>query len=220
MAKESLRYLERRSDSMLNHCRNCGQYHIDKEISEDGQYIICPNCKDKQPSKRLPLFIITGASGVGKSSASIEIFKKEKDYIVMESDILWFDFFNTLEDNYKTYRETWLRICKNISQAGKPVVLCGCCVPEQFESCIERRYFSEIYYLACVCDSGVLERRLKDGRGVSSQEWIQESVSFNQWIKDNADKTEPNITLLDTTLRTIEDTAYAIDKWIMEKLEK
>ena len=203
---------------MLNYCRNCGKYHADKIISPDGKDMICPSCNEKQPLKRMPLFIITGASGVGKSTISIELYKKETDYIVMESDILWFDFFNTFEDNYRTYRETWLRVCKNISKAGKPVVLCGCSVPEQFENCVERRYFSEIHYLACVCDSDSLKKRLRQGRGVNDENWMEGSISFNQWLKDNADKTEPNITLLDTSIRSIEESSEFVDKWIRERL--
>lgn len=203
---------------MLNYCRNCGQYHADKIISEDGNTMICPNCKEEQPLKRLPLFIISGASGVGKSTISIELYKKETEYIVLDSDLLWFDFFNTFEDNYRTYRETWLRLCKNISQSGKPVVLCGCSTPEQFENCVERRYFSEIYYLACVCDSDLLEKRLRQGRNVNDENWIQDSISFNQWLKDNADKTEPNIMLLDTSNKSAEEAAKCVGEWIKERL--
>lgn len=203
---------------MLNYCRKCGQYHSDKIISADGKSIICPNCKDMQPFKQLPLFIITGASGVGKSTMSIELYKKEVDYIVLESDILWFDFFNIFEDNYKTYRENWLRLCKNVSQAGKPVVLCGCSVPEQFENCVERRYFSKIHYLACVCDSDLLEKRLRHGRNVDDENWIQNSIAFNQWLKDNANKTEPKITLLDTSDKSVEEASILVDKWIRERL--
>jgi len=202
---------------MLNCCRKCGKYHADKIISADRENMICPNCNEKQPLKQLPLFIITGASGVGKSTLSIELYKKETDYIVMESDILWFDFFNTFEDDYRTYRETWLRVCKNISQAGKPVVLCGCSVPKQFENCVERRYFSEIYYLACVCDSDLLEKRLREGRNVNDENLIKSSTSFNQWLKDNADKTEPNITLLDTSTKSVEEASEFVDKWIKER---
>jgi len=101
---------------MLNYCKNCGQYHADKIISADGTNMICPNCNGKQPLKQIPLLLL--ASGVGKSTLSIELYKKEKEYIVLDSDILWFDFFNTFQDNYRTYRETWFRLCKNISKLG------------------------------------------------------------------------------------------------------
>ena len=37
------------------------------------------------PTKKLPLFIITGASCVGKSSICKLLFNKKIDYIVMET---------------------------------------------------------------------------------------------------------------------------------------
>lgn len=54
-------------------------------------------------------------------------------------------------------------MAKNISQAGRPIVLfgTGMGVPENIEPCVERRYFSEIHYLALVCDDGVLAQRLR-----------------------------------------------------------
>jgi len=85
------------------------------------------------PTKRNDLYIITGASCIGKTSACEILFINEKDYIVMESDLLWSNVYNTPEDNYRTYRELWMRLCSNISQIGLPVVLCGCAIPEQFE---------------------------------------------------------------------------------------
>lgn len=42
-----------------------------------------------KPTVKQPLFIVTGASGVGKTTLCEELFRREKDYIVMESDIIW-----------------------------------------------------------------------------------------------------------------------------------
>lgn len=53
-----------------------------------------------KPTRKLPLFIISGASGVGKSTLSELLFQRERDYIVLESDIIWNEFYNTPEDNY------------------------------------------------------------------------------------------------------------------------
>lgn len=69
----------------------------------------------------------------------------EKEYIVMESDLLWNDIYNTPEDDYFEYNRLWLRVCANIAQAGKPVVLCGCRVPKQLENLPERELFTHIY---------------------------------------------------------------------------
>jgi broad-specificity NMP kinase len=206
---------------MLNICVNCKKYSVEKEISSDGDAMTCTHCGYSQEIKRMPLFIITGASGAGKSTISAQLFQKEKDYIVMESDILWNNYYNTPENNYREFREVWLRMCKNISQAGKPVVLCGCAVPEQYENCLERRYFSQIHYIAVVCDEDVLYKRLTNNRGYSEQdEYVKASLSFNTWLKENADKTEPKMQLLDNSQLTVDEAAKAVDNWIYERINK
>lgn len=171
-----------------------------------------------RPTNKQPLFIITGASCVGKSTLCEQLFMNEKEYIVMESDLLWNDMYNTPEDDYCAYRRLWMRICANISQIGKPVVLCGCAVPKQFENQPEREMFSDIYYLAAVCDDAVLEKRMRIGRKVDEDGWIKSSLDFNNWLKQNANDTSPCITLLDTTDLSPVEAAEIVDKWITKKL--
>ena len=163
-------------------------------------------------NKKLPLFIITGASGIGKSTICEILFQNETEYIVMESDLLWHDIYNTPKDNYHKYRELWLRVCANISQIGMPVVLCGCATPEQFNVCMEKAFFSRIYYLAIVCDDNTLKNRMKEGRKIDDENWIKSSVEFNSWIIKNAK--EQNIFLLNTTELLPEQAAKEIDIWI------
>lgn len=205
---------------MVNTCVKCKKYSVEKQISSDGRFMTCPLCGHRQQIRRMPLFIITGASGVGKSTVSTQLFQKEKDYIVMESDILWDDTYNVPENNYREYRELWLRMCKNISQIGKPVVLCGSSVPEQFEKCLERRYFSEIHYIAIVCDEDVLYKRLKEYRGYEDQQYVKGSISFNKWIKENADKTHPSMQLLDNSRLTVDESAKTLEDWIYKHINK
>ena len=168
--------------------------------------------------KKLPLFIITGASGVGKSTVAQMLFDKEDRYIVLESDLLWNDIYNTPEDNYENYRKLWLRMCSNISQIGMPVVLCGCVTPEQFEIHNERQNFTEIHYLAVISDEKTLNSRMKDGRNIQDENWIKSSVDFNKWLIDNAKLTNPTIYLLDTTNMTAKKAANITDKWILERI--
>ncbi len=202
---------------MINLCNECGTYTVKKEISECDSYTICPNCGNKRKFLKMPLFIVTGASGVGKTSACNYLQQITQDVVVMESDILWDDSYNTPEDNYRKFRELWLRICKNISQCGKPVVLCGCAIPEQFEICDERIYFSDIYYLAIVCDNEDLEKRMRYGRNIMDENWIKSSIDFNSWLKTNSNKTSPNITLLDSTNKTQQEITEEIKQWLLYK---
>ena len=169
---------------VFNVCPNCGEYRADKIILPERAYAVCPNCEYQHQFIRLPLFVLTGASGVGKTTTCLALAVTAKDLVVMESDILWREEFNQPATDYRNYRETWLRVCKNISQAGRPVLLCGAGVPEQFEQCVERRYFSDIHYLALVCEDEVIASRLRNRpawRGSSADGYIEEHVAFNRW---------------------------------------
>jgi hypothetical protein len=202
---------------MFNVCPNCGELRADKIIIPEGPYAVCPNCDYQHKFLRLPLFVITGASGVGKSSTCLALAAKTKDFVVMESDILWRDEFNQPATDYCNYREMWLRVCKNISQAGKPVILCGAGVPEQFEQCVECRYFSAIHYLALVCTDETLESRLRSRpawRGSSEDEYIRTHLAFNRWLKENARSTQPPMSLLDTSELSLEESVERVEKWV------
>jgi len=207
---------------MFNVCPNCGEYRADKIVLPEGPYAVCPVCEYRHMFIRLPLLVLTGASGVGKTTTCLALAAKTKDLVVMESDILWRDEFNQPATDYRNYRETWLRVCKNISQAGKPVVLCGAAVPEEFERCVERRYFSDIHYLALVCGDEVLASRLRNRpawRGSSEDEYIKEHVGFNGWLKENARGTQPPMALLDTTEITADESVERVEGWVIRCLD-
>lgn len=183
----------------------------------EGPYAICANCGFRYKFIRSPLFILTGASGVGKTTACLELAAKMKDVVVMDSDILRHTEFDQPATNYREYRETWLRVCKYISQAGRPVLLCGVGEPNQFEQCIERRYFSELHYLCLICDDQILASRLRNRptwRDSSNDEGIKEQVVFNRWLQNNAPNTEPPMTLLDTSEITVDETVEKVERWI------
>ena len=202
---------------MFNVCPKCGEESADKIIDPEGAYAVCPDCNYRHKFLRLPLFVLTGASGVGKTTTCLALAARANDLVAMESDILWRDEFNQPETNYRNYREMWLRVCKNISQAGKPVILCGAALPAQFEQCVERRYFSDIYYLALVCDDEVLASHLRNRppwRTTAADEQIKEQVAFNRWLKDNARSTRPPMSLLDITELTVDQTVEGVMRWV------
>lgn len=199
---------------MLNVCYQCGLYRADKIIDPTGPFAICPECGYKHPFKQLPLLVVSGPSGAGKSSVCQHLLGRVTQAVLLDIDILWRAEFNMPETHYRDFMETWLRMCKNISQSGRPVVLfgAGAGVPENLENCIERRYFSEIHYLALVCADDVLQERLRQRpawRG-TEQAFIEESVSFNNWFKENYAATN----LIDTTHISLEESARQTSAWI------
>jgi hypothetical protein len=206
---------------MFNVCHNCGLYRADKIIDPSGSYAICPECGYKHPFRQLPLLIVSGASGAGKSSVCQALIGKLDNLILLDADILWRPEFNSPESNYRDFFETWLRLVKNISQAGRPVVLfgAGMGVPENIEPCVERRYFSDVHYLALVCNDEVLVQRLKARpawRGSGGQAHLDDHVQFNRWFKEQG-KSNTRISLLDTTEAPLESTIKQVKTWISEK---
>ncbi len=204
---------------MFNVCHQCGVYHADKIIDPAGPYAICPACEHAHPFRALPLLLVGGASGTGKSTVCNALVGRVTSAVLLDCDILWCPAFNKPEDNFREFFEIWLRMSKNIGQSGRPVVLFGAGfgVPENIEACIERRYFSSVSYLALTCDADKLVSRLRarpQWRANAADAFIKSQVSFNQWFKDTGPTLNPPITLLDTTNATLEETAVQVQSAI------
>jgi len=205
---------------MMNVCFQCGIYHADKIIDPSGPFAICPECGYQHSFLYLPLLVVSGASGTGKSTVCNHLVGRYQESVLLDSDILWRSEFNTPDDHYREYFETWLRVCKNISQSGRPVVLfgAGAGVPENLEGCIERRYFSSIKYLALVCPNEILSERLQqrpEWRGTRDPNYIEDHQRFNRWFMDyNKNGNQPPITIVEAGQTSLEETVKEVEGWI------
>ncbi len=206
---------------MFNVCPNCGIYDDEKIIDPRGPFAVCPHCGHHHRFRQLPLFVVTGASGAGKTTLALHLANILHECVCLESDILWRTEFDTPEDDYRSYRNMWLRVAKNVGQNGRPVVLCGTATPAQFEGCPERRYFTGLHYLALVCDDEALIRRLRDRpawRNAGTPQFVQAMLDFNRWLQKNASSAEPPMTLLDTTDVSIDHSVAQTARWVRDHL--
>jgi hypothetical protein len=97
----------------------------------------------------------------------------------------------------------------------------GTALPEHFEDCPERRYFSTLYYLTLVCDDDLLVERLQhrpEWRMTHTPKVLEDMVQFNRWLKANASLTSPPMTLYDTSHKDINETVEYVAKWVRERL--
>lgn len=205
---------------MLHVCPQCGRYAEILRFKQDGSATLCPFCGYQTPIRRYPLFLITGASCAGKSTVTRELFLHDRRVVALESDILWDEKWRERDDNFRAYRAMWLRVSQNVSQqAEKPVVLCGCCDPSQFAGQPEAGFFSGLHYLAIVCRDEILRERMNRRQSLDPV-FRKGNAAFNQWFFQNYQKTDPPITLLDTSDLSPQQAAESVQQWIGEILQK
>ena len=198
---------------MFETCSFCRKNPGRFEVLENA--LRCPLCGNAAPFKRVPLFFLSGASCSGKSTAASILFERQKEYMTMECDILWGEHFNTPEDDYALFRDTWLRMAGNYAQYGMSTLLCGCITPEQIEKRWRKDLFSERYYIAIVLSDEEMARRL-DKRGASDDGWRKSSMDFNRWLRENGEGA--GMAIIDATCLTPEETAQKVHEWVIEHL--
>jgi len=157
-----------------------------------------------------PLFVVTGASGAGKSTIRAGLVSLLPDFAVLDLD----PYIERFKDAPTPVHPEILR---DAAAAGKPVVLCGACIPENLEPLHERRRFGQIHYLALVCEDHEIDERLKARPGWEtwgSQTYLTYHWNFNHWIKTHAAVTSPPMRLLSTTGRSPDETLGEIHAWI------
>lgn len=207
---------------MHNVCRQCGEYRVDKRIDPAGPVAICPLCQHAHPFRHLPLLVVCGPSGTGKSTICERIAATVQEVVALDADILWRPEFNTPETQYREFFETWLRLAKNIGQSGRPVLLFSAGgIPDNVEPCLERRYFTGVRYLALTCDDSVLADRLQARplwRRSGDEAFIRGQIDFNRWFRAGAEEAGSGITLLDTTATPIDRTVAQVTAWIRDRV--
>ena len=136
-------------------------------------------------------------------------------FVVLEQDLLWVGGLRDPADDHRLFRSTWLRTAAMVQQSGRPVVLCGTVAPPELEHLPERALFTGVHYLALTCDPGVLTARLRARpawRGWDGERII-ETLEHQDWLRAEASRLRPPVTLLDTTGAAPGETAAAVQRW-------
>lgn len=197
-------------------CRRCGGY-IQPLVDIAAQSMRCPTCDHVEAQRIAPLWIVTGASGVGKTTVVTALRALLPDWEIFDTDIIH-------AADWQQHRSNWLRLAHAIAQNGRYTLLCGTMLPQDVDRCDHRPLFSKIYYLNLHCDDATRSARLLARplwRHCNTPEFIEQHRQFAHWLLDHAATDfDPPMPTLDTTHTTPQMIAQEIRDWVLRGVEQ
>lgn len=164
--------------------------------------------------RKLPLFIITGASGVGKTTVIQELRGQLPDMDIFDLDSI----HTFVGSDWSNVRNIWLRIARNIAESGRVSIICGTMMPSDVEECEDYHFFKSINYLNLHCNDETRESRLRARNW--SEDMIGEHKSFAKWLLENANTAyDPPMPTVDTSHTEVYQVAQQISEWVREQLK-
>lgn len=201
---------------MAAQCIKCGNYKWDKIV--ENNRITCPRCGYSWKFNKLPLFILTGCSGVGKTTTAHELMLSTEDLVVLDADFFHDLMPHETQEDYRRRIEKMEDLSKNIMQAGKPVLWAMAGNLDKLNSVYNRRFYSDIFCLALVCDEQTLRHRMVQGRGITDDEWIRSSVEYNNYFKTHTAIYDIRFDVCDTEGKEVGQVVEEVKKWVTEKM--
>jgi RNase adaptor protein for sRNA GlmZ degradation len=171
----------------------------------------CPQCTQSVRVPGLPLFVVTGASGAGKTTVTEPLRRLLPDCDVFEADIT----LRVAALGLDTWRNTWLRLAHEVALNGRVTVLCGSLMPDQLESVPARKLLGPIHFCNLDCPDEVLAERLAarpSWRHSSIETAIPEHQRFAAWLRTHI---QP---CFDTGTMTPAEVAERIAHWVHRML--
>jgi dephospho-CoA kinase len=163
---------------------------------------------------KVPLYIVTGAKGTGKTTIIKDLRKLMPEYAVFDYD----DIIEFINDDLRKFDKhkllnIWLRVARNIAESGRKTIICGIIRPDDVEKCIDFDNFKHVYYLALHCDDQTREIRLQKRKRMTEKK-LQRNNDFAKWLIEIADKYNPPMPIIDTSKTDVTKVAQQIREWI------
>jgi hypothetical protein len=209
-----LRRPEREDGAMgMHYCQACDDPHL--MVPEDG-VARCPVCGAMEPTAvTRPLFVVTGASGSGKSTIFPELLGcLAGRCVVFDVDWLIDPFGRAAKDgdiDWAAFRDAWLHVSHGVAQNGLPTLLLGPFIPEHLEGLPGRSGVSEIHYLVLDCPDDERRQRIEArprwrGRDIRAQ------TEFGRWLRKNL------APVIDTSTQSPAEVALEVAAWVQDRL--
>jgi hypothetical protein len=191
-------------------CMSCGpEAVLDRDPA--APLLRCPSCGEVSEVAARPLFVVTGASGAGKTTVTAPLRRLLPECDVFEGDLT----LQIAALGWETWRDTWLRFAHGVALNGRSTVLCSSLLPDQLESLPARKLLGPTHFCNLDCPDDVLASRLRarpSWRHSSTEEVIVEHQRFAAWLRAHI---QPS---WDTSVTSVDETAGRIAAWIRPQL--
>jgi hypothetical protein len=190
----------------MHYCQSCDNQHL---MEAHGDTAVCPTCgRTDTTARRLPVYVVTGASGAGKTTI-FELLVERLSGRCVVFDVDWLmDPLGRQPGgiDWTALRDSWLHVAHGVAQSGLLTLLLGPFIPEQLDSLPGRRWVADIHYLVLDCPDDERRARAETRPGWWARD-IADQIEFGQWLRDNLES-------IDTSRCDPHETAEAVAKWV------
>jgi ribosomal protein S27AE len=192
-------------------CMSCGPGTA-LEADPRAHRLHCPRCGSESWLPALPLFVVTGASGSGKTTITGPLRSLLPGCLVLETDVI----LHVAALGWDTWRNTWLQLTHAAALGGQVTVLTGSLTLDQLERLPARKLIGPIHFALLDCPDNVLAGRLRDRpawRGSSTEAKIIEHQRFAAWLRA---RITPSF---DTSTASAGEVAGRVAAWVQASTE-
>ncbi len=170
----------------MHYCQVCVEPVV---MTSEPPLARCPRCGSTERARTAPLFLVTGASGSGKTTIFPHLVDALPDYGVFDVDWL-IDPIGRLcggqPMDWVNFRDTWLAVAHAVAQAGRPTVLLGPFFRAQLDPLPARTWVGPIHVAVLDCADDVRRARL-NARPAWRERKIDEHIEFAGHLRAAAD---------------------------------
>ena len=197
---------------MISICPHCGSNRWNKTAT--ATHITCPECGYSWPYRQGKLYLLTGCSGVGKTTTAIHLFGRTKDFAVLDADM----FYIPDDSHLSSMLEKVCKMSAAFNQQGTTILWTKAGGLDCIKDTYHRQFFSEVKCLALTCEPDELRRRMTEGRGITDEAWLNGSRDYNEYFRTHDALGDVHFDTLDITRLTPAEAAEQVHSWMLEQI--
>ena len=198
---------------MISICPHCGSNRWNKTAT--ATHITCPECGHSWPYRHGPLLLLTGCSGVGKTTTAVQLRALAKGMAVLDGDM----FYIPDDAQLPGMLEKVGNLSASLMQTGVPCLWTLTGGLEILPETYHYRFFSGVRCLALVCEPDELRRRMTQGRGITDEGWLRSSREYNDYFRTHDAIGSIPFHRLDVTRLTPQEAAQRVLRWLNDMEE-